>query len=196
MTKTKILAALAVAVALIVAGCGESSSKTSGGSSAAVGNGADRAFVADMVPHHQSAVQMARIAQDRGQSAYVKQLASNIITTQTEEIATLRGEGGGLTAAGIKKGSLGVPAHMMGMSGDIAMLKTASPFDAAFMNMMIPHHQGAIVMAKAELRKGQNPQLRTLAQNIITAQQGEIAGMRKHLGTDASTTKMKTMSHS
>jgi uncharacterized protein (DUF305 family) len=44
--------------------------------------------------------------------------------------------------------------------------------------MMIPHHQGAIAMAREEAAKGADPQLRELAQNIIKAQGSEIARMR------------------
>jgi len=60
--------------------------------------------------------------------------------------------------------------------------------------MMLPHHQGAAEMAKAELKKGQDPELKTLARNIITAQQCEIAGMREHLGGSA-TDGTGVMSH-
>ena len=48
--------------------------------------------------------------------------------------------------------------------------------------MMIPHHQGAIDMAQAELRYGKNEQLRRIAQEIIVEQQQEIAAMRLALG--------------
>src|SRR6476661_5881103 len=50
--------------------------------------------------------------------------------------------------------------------------------DADFAAMMIPHHQGAIAMAQAELKAGRNEQLRRLAQEIIITQQQEIAVMR------------------
>src|SRR5215831_9212046 len=50
--------------------------------------------------------------------------------------------------------------------------------DADFVAMMIPHHQGAIAMAQAELKAGRNEQLRRLAQEIIVTQQQEIAVMR------------------
>ena len=54
--------------------------------------------------------------------------------------------------------------------------------DADFTAMMIPHHQGAIEMAEAELRFGHNETLRRIAQEIIVDQQGEIAAMRLALG--------------
>jgi len=48
--------------------------------------------------------------------------------------------------------------------------------------MMVPHHQGAIDMAQAELRHGKNEHLRRIAQEIIVEQQQEIAAMRLALG--------------
>ena len=54
--------------------------------------------------------------------------------------------------------------------------------DTDFAAMMIPHHQGALEMAQAELRHGHNEQLRRIAQEIIVTQQQEIAAMRLALG--------------
>jgi uncharacterized protein (DUF305 family) len=179
-----VLPPLAVVGALLAAGCGSDNSANDS-RSAAPGNPVDRAFVAQMIPHHRSAVQMAKIAQRRRQSAFVKRLAADIVRTQTEEITAMRAEGQRLQRAGIKKGSLGVPEHMMGMNGDVAGLQTAKPFDRAFLRMMIPHHQGAVVMAEAELAKGKDPVLKRLAQNIIAAQRREIREMRKALGAAA-----------
>ena len=179
------LAALVVLGALLIAGCGSSTSST-GSSSTPAGNPVDRAFVAHMTPHHASAVAMATIAKRRATSAFVKRLAANIVRTQTAEIATMRSADQRLKAAGVKQGSLGVAQHMMGMDGDVATLNTAKPFDAAFIRMMLPHHEGALVMANAELKSGKDPALKTLARTIVSAQQREISQMRKHLaGTGA-----------
>jgi uncharacterized protein (DUF305 family) len=54
--------------------------------------------------------------------------------------------------------------------------------DYDFASAMIPHHQGAIEMAMAELRFGKNEQLRRIAQEIIVDQQQEIAAMRLAIG--------------
>jgi uncharacterized protein (DUF305 family) len=54
--------------------------------------------------------------------------------------------------------------------------------DADFVALMVPHHQGAIDMARAELRYGRNEALRRIAQEIIVTQQQEIAAMRMALG--------------
>ncbi len=193
MKYMKILPVLLAAGALSVAGCGDNSSDTGAG---AAGNAVDRAFVADMVPHHQSAVAMATIAQERGESAFVKQLADDIVRSQNEEIDVMRGEDQKLAEAGIKKRSLGVAEHMMGMDADVASLKTAKPFDKAFIAEMLPHHEGAVTMAKAELSKGKSTKLKLVAQDIITAQEREIAAMRKHLGADAPKASDESGGHS
>lgn len=61
-------------------------------------------------------------------------------------------------------------------------IEPSGDVDRDFSATMIPHHQGAIEMAQAELRHGQNEQLRRIAQEIIVEQQQEIAAMRLALG--------------
>jgi len=54
--------------------------------------------------------------------------------------------------------------------------------DRDFVDLMVPHHQGAIAMALAVLRYGRNAQIRRMAQEIIVTQQQEIAAMRLAVG--------------
>ena len=61
-------------------------------------------------------------------------------------------------------------------------IRPSGDVDADFVAMMVPHHQGAIEMAQAELRYGRNEQLRRMAQEIIVTQQQEIAAMRLAVG--------------
>ena len=61
-------------------------------------------------------------------------------------------------------------------------VKPSGDVDRDFAAMMIPHHQGAIDMAEAELRYGRNERLRRIAQEIIVEQEQEIAAMRLALG--------------
>ena len=61
-------------------------------------------------------------------------------------------------------------------------VKPTGNVDRDFVAMMIPHHQGAIDMAKSMLRCGHNEQLRRIAQEIIVEQQQEIDAMRLAVG--------------
>ncbi len=62
------------------------------------------------------------------------------------------------------------------------MIKPSGDVDEDFVASMVPHHQGAIEMAQAELRYGHNETIRRIAQEIIVTQQQEIAAMRLALG--------------
>jgi Domain of unknown function (DUF305) len=68
-------------------------------------------------------------------------------------------------------------AAMLKMMYDMTV-EPSGNIDRDFAAMMIPHHQGAIEMAQAELRHGSNEQLRRIAQGIIVEQQQEIVAMR------------------
>jgi len=106
-----------------------------------------------------------------------------------------------LSDAAIALGSIGSPAHAADAASgvlekpfltenDQAMtrmmdgmsIKPSGGVDRDFTAMMIPHHQGAIDMAQAELRYGHNEQLRRIAQEIIVEQQQEITAMLLALG--------------
>lgn len=73
----------------------------------------------------------------------------------------------------LKENDVAMATMMAGMS-----IKPSGNVDTDFVAMMVPHHEGAIAMAVAELRHGHNEQLRRIAQEIIVDQQQEIAAMR------------------
>jgi uncharacterized protein (DUF305 family) len=93
-------------------------------------------------------------------------------------------------------------AAMNKMMADMTV-KPTGDVDRDFVAMMVPHHQGAIDMAKAELQYGHNEQLRRMAQEIVVNQQQEIAVMRRALGDKSAASPNKpaavssppTMSH-
>ena len=183
MNRTRLLVS-ALAAGVLFAGCGGGDDDIA--ALVPKGNPTDRAFVAEMIPHHEAAIAMAKIAERRGSSAFVKQLAADIERTQTQEIATMRARDAQIAATGVQRGSLDLSRRAMGMDHDVASLERAKPFDEAFLRLMIPHHVGAVVMSNALLERGADGELKTLARSIIAAQQREIAQMREQLG-DAAT---------
>src|SRR5215210_2811863 len=142
------------------------------------GKYSDKAFIDAMVPHHQGAIAMAEVALKNAEHEEIIQLSRNIISSQQAEIEELKA---------IKKeefGTSNVPMEMspeqmrsMGMMMDPQELANREPFDKAFIDAMIPHHQSAIEMAQVAHEKSHNPQIKELAGNIISAQQAEIEHM-------------------
>jgi uncharacterized protein (DUF305 family) len=182
-------AALTVVVALAIpAGTGVAAPARTANTTA---NATDRAFVREMIPHHKMAVEMAKMAKMHGDHAQIRTLASKIITAQNAEIRTLTtvATSLGVTAAKMPANgqmsaqtmrdldTLGVTMSQSGMMMNMSDLDGAKPFDRKFIDMMIPHHQGAIRMARAELAKGRNAKLRSIARAIVTAQAAEIRQM-------------------
>jgi len=141
----------------------------------------DRQFIDMMVPHHQSAVAMARVALTRAQHPQIKTLAQSIISDQNSEIArmtTWRKQWYGSATTPSLANMPMLPGMKMSMSGmsmmhDIASLKTANPFDKVFIDDMTPHHQMAIDAATLELARGSHQQLKDLALAIIKGQSRE-----------------------
>ena len=143
------------------------------------GKYSDKAFINAMVPHHQGAIEMARVALENAEHEEIQEVSRNIVSTQQSEIEELKS---------IKQeefGTSSVPMEMsmeqmrgMGMMMDPQSLADENPFDEAFIDAMIPHHQSAIGMAGVANEKSKNPRIKELAQNITSAQKREIEQMR------------------
>ena len=193
MKKMTALLALLLAAVLTLAACGsdESTSSKAGSSSATTHNDADVTFAQDMIPHHEQAVQMSKMAATHAQSAEVKQLASDIDGAQGPEIDTMTkwleswGEDAGSNTMDHGDMGHGSDSEMPGMMDESEMGKLdqaqGAEWDQMFLTMMIEHHEGAIEMAKTEQADGKNPDAIALAEKIEKAQTAEIAKMKSML---------------
>jgi uncharacterized protein (DUF305 family) len=79
-------------------------------------------------------------------------------------------------------------AAMNKMMADMT-IKPTGDVDRDFVSMMVPHHQGAVDMAKAELKYGHNEQLRRVARQIVATQQQQITVMRDAVDEGSSATQ-------
>ena len=198
-TRRAALATVAVtAAALLLAACGgggdhdghaaHGTSASPGASATTAHNAQDTAFAQGMIPHHQQALEMARLAAGRASSAQVKDLATRIEKAQDPEIRTMTGWlkawGEQVPMAGMHHSGHSGMSGMMS-DGDMAELKKAEgkDFDTKFLSMMVEHHQGAVEMAGTEKNKGAYGPAKAMADAIVTAQNAEIKEMKKLLGT-------------
>jgi uncharacterized protein (DUF305 family) len=147
----------------------------------------DQMFIDMMVPHHQGAVDMAQIALDRAEHSEIKAMAERIIASQQAEIRQMKAwrkdwfgsDEPRAMDMSMKHAEMPGMANMMSMAKDIETLKTATPFDLAFLNAMIPHHEGAIDMARDAGGRAQHPEVSHLSTNIIRDQTKEIVMMKE-----------------
>lgn len=149
----------------------------------------DLRFIDAMAMHHQSAVLMATEAQEKSKRPEIKQLANNIIKSQKQEIAQMQqwrqawypqASDQPVAYGGANKSVVPMSAKQhatMMMSEELGT--PDAQFDLRFINAMIPHHEGALVMAQDALNKSKRPEIKQLAQNILKSQQAEIEQMRQ-----------------
>ncbi len=142
----------------------------------------DLQFIDTMIAHHQGAVDMARPTETKAQHAELKEMARNIIRDQEREINQMKQWREQWYAGKPQAMNMEMPGMTDSMKGmDMNNLNTASgnAFDMMFLDMMTPHHQGAITMAREALTRAEHPEIKRLAQQIISAQEREIAQMKQ-----------------
>ncbi|MEA5420585.1 DUF305 domain-containing protein [Spirulina sp. CCNP1310] len=147
----------------------------------------DLRFIDAMIPHHEGAVIMAEAALKNSQRPEIRALAEAIIAAQAVEIEQMRDwRAAWYPDAGdrplVYHAEMG---HMMPMSeAQIEAMRMSvdlgpadQEFDLRFIDAMIPHHQGAVDMAKDLLAKTERPEMLALAEAILASQGEEIAQM-------------------
>jgi len=171
-------------IVMLLAACGGSDGD-SGTSGTPTGTVFDRSFIDAMVPHHESAIEMARAAKEAGLSQPdLLKVANDILATQQDEIDQMkewRSEWFGSSAIdpnGVS--ALGLSESAMGMQHDADAPQDSGDVNTDFAQMMITHHQGAIQMAKLAADRAEHDELKDLAEAIISAQEREIDVMRPH----------------
>lgn len=136
----------------------------------------DGAFIVEMVPHHELAIDMAQVASLRAEHPQVRRLAHSTMAVQAveiDELSKIHARLFGQPTSPAENGSLGMEMQQMGMNGDPVMLGSAKPFDKRFIDMMIPHHQGAVRMARVELQNGEDSRLRLLRRRSWSGDRGD-----------------------
>lgn len=146
-------------------------------------------FIDGMIPHHRGAVIMAREALEKSERPEIQALAQEILDTQRQEIRQLRNwrsnwypDAGEEAVMWHEEMGHEMPMtkemeRSMMMSADLG--EADDEFDLRFLDAMIPHHEGALVMAQEALDKSGRPRVRQMAEDIIASQQAEIDQMQQ-----------------
>jgi uncharacterized protein (DUF305 family) len=126
-------------------------------------------FIQMMVPHHEQAIAMAKLAQQKGDHADVKALAADVVKTQTAEIAQMKAwyrawYGSDLPAVARRANAL-------------AGLQAAAPFDKAFLAQMYRHHAMGVRMIDMLLPSVDKAELATLMKEMRATQSAEMTKM-------------------
>lgn len=151
---------------------------------------ADVAFVQGMIPHHQQALDLTALVADRAGDPDLAVMAERIEVSQVAEIEQMeewlitRGEDVAGAHAGHSDGEHAMPGMLAPQ--ELARLERSSGarFDRLFLQLMIRHHEGAIVMVESLLTQGEGGQesaVFQLASHVGSDQQVEIAAMKRQL---------------
>lgn len=163
---------------------------------ACAGQDPTAAFAQDMAAHHAQAVEMATLAltrMDAAQDAELWAISTDIVLTQSNQLGrlqTLLEQDGqplvpsgdhGHAAEGIDSKGSGHASSMPGMASpeDVAAIATLPKEQALahYVDLMIEHHKGGVLMAQEALKAGVLPPAERLASSIVSAQTGEIVAL-------------------
>jgi uncharacterized protein (DUF305 family) len=143
----------------------------------------DLMFIDAMIAHHQGAIAMAQPADSGALHPELKAFARKVVEDQSREVAQMTQWRDQWFPGRPKTANIndmpGMSRTMTDMSSMQMDKTTGAAFDKMFVEMMIPHHEGAVTMAKDALNKAQHPEIKALAQQIIDAQQREIDMMNQ-----------------
>lgn len=151
----------------------------------------DLQFIDTMTKHHQTAVMMSETAVQKAFDAKVKEFARKVVADQKKENEQLAAWRQQWYANAADAHNMQLPGASA-MNMDMSHMQTSSghAFDMMFVDMMIPHHKGAIEMSRDALQKAQRQELKDFAQETIDKQEKEITELeawKKSMGMASST---------
>jgi uncharacterized protein (DUF305 family) len=143
----------------------------------------DLQFIDTMKHHHEGAIEMSGLALKKSSNEELKKFAQKIIDDQKREIAQLtewreKWFAGKPSAVNMEMPGMADSMRMM-TGGGMQQMEAASgkDFDLLFLEFMTDHHRGAVVMATDALQKAEHAEIKSLANQIIKAQEDEIKKM-------------------
>jgi uncharacterized protein (DUF305 family) len=157
---------------------------------------AEAGFARDMATHHAQAVDMSFVVRDKSTDRDIRALASDIIVTQSTQRGMFMGwlQQWGLPQASARPRMAWMPGHVhstsaaegavlmhgMATEAELRSLEEANGVDAEvrFLQLMIRHHEGGIIMARALMALSERRELVQMAKSIDEGQRAEIALMR------------------
>jgi uncharacterized protein (DUF305 family) len=164
----------------------EEAASTSDTYTALQGDAFDEQYIAGMFAHHEGAVNMSEKALAFAGKQEIKDLANDIVQSQSREMTTLldwqekwgyeRTYNGGHN--GHTGGGAAMADDMIGMQDSLEG-KEGKEFDVIFLKQMIIHHTQAIDMSKPAATNAKRDEIKTFAHNVITAQEKEIQLMKQ-----------------
>jgi uncharacterized protein (DUF305 family) len=149
----------------------------------------DLRFLDSMIPHHQGALVMSQEVSAKSKRPELIKLAQSIITEQKKEIAQMqqwrkkwypKASAEPIMWHAEMNHEMPMTAeHKEMMQMSMPLGKADANFDLRFLDGMIPHHEGAVTMARDLLKKSKRPDMQKLGKNIIASQQQEIDLMKQ-----------------
>ncbi len=140
----------------------------------------DLQFIDTMSKHHLAAIEMARVAQSKVQLPELKALTKRIPPDQQKEIDQMKAWRDQWYPGAPPAENMNMPGMSASMNMDMSHLETMKPgraYDVMFIDMMVPHHEGAVQMSKDAMTHAEHQELKKL--EIIDEQTKEIADMKQ-----------------
>jgi uncharacterized protein (DUF305 family) len=134
----------------------------------------DLQFIDTMIHHHDGALDMAKDILTKTQRQELKTFAQKIIDDQTKEIAMMRDWREKWYAGKPSALNMELPGMKMSESAE----DRVADADQEFLRMMIEHHEGALLMGEAAIKRGEHPEIKQLGEDVIKAQRSEIEKMK------------------